>query len=107
MPSHQRYCCVCKNHGQKIVDGRKVSMHRFPANKQARKLWIQRCKNARPNFVFINSDQTRLCSDHFIGKIGPTKDHKLPSIFPQQKGGEKLYKISVSLKLISHSTFLL
>ncbi|KAL5020229.1 hypothetical protein ScPMuIL_003121 [Solemya velum] len=93
MPSHQRYCCICKNYSGKIVDGKKISMHRFPADVRARKVWMQRCKDARPNFLFVNYDQTRLCSCHFVGKSGPQKN-PLPCIFPGPDGEEKIYKLS-------------
>ncbi|KAL5021253.1 hypothetical protein ScPMuIL_000408 [Solemya velum] len=95
MPSHQRYCCICKNYSGKIVDGKKISMHRFPADVRARKVWIQQCKNARPNFLFVNYDKTRLCSRHFVGKSGPQKENPLPCIFPRPDGEEKIYKLSV------------
>ena len=61
-------------------------MHRFPV-----KVWIQRCKNTRPNFVFANSDQARLCSFHFVDKKGPTKKNTLPVAFPKAGGSEKIY----------------
>ncbi|KAJ8309879.1 hypothetical protein KUTeg_011744, partial [Tegillarca granosa] len=93
-PGHQRYCCVCKNFSGKIIDGVRISMHRFPADKGKRRIWISRCKNARSNFKFVNSDQTRLCSQHFVGKEGPTKTNPLPSIFPKPDGNDKLYKLS-------------
>ena len=96
MPSGQRYCCVCKNHGQKYIGDKKVSMHRFPANKRVRRVWIQRCRNARPNFVFKNYDQTRLCSVHFNDGNGPKPNHNLPTIFPTKSGEQKIYQISVS-----------
>ncbi|KAL5010804.1 hypothetical protein ScPMuIL_013109 [Solemya velum] len=67
----------------------------FPADVRARKVWIQRCKNARPNFLFVNYDQTRLCSRHFVGKSGPQKENPLPCIFPRPDGEEKIYKLSV------------
>ncbi|KAJ8309726.1 hypothetical protein KUTeg_011591 [Tegillarca granosa] len=38
---------------------------------------------------FVNSDQTRLCSQHFVGKEGPTKTNPLPSIFPKPDGNDK------------------
>ena len=96
MPSGQRYCCVCKNHGQKYIGDKKVSMHRFPANKRVRRVWIQRCRNARPNFVFKNYVQTRLCSVHFNDGNGPKPNHNLPTIFPTKSGEQKIYQISVS-----------
>ena len=99
MPSSQRYCCVCKNHGQKYVCEKKVSMHRFPANKRVRRVWITLCKNARPNFVFKNYDQTRLCSVHFNGGNGPKPNHNLPAIFQTKSGEQKIYQISVSKHL--------
>jgi len=86
------------------VDGRKISMHRFPADKRLRKVWMIRCKNARPNFEFINSDQTRLCGLHFEGRSGPTKKTPLPCYFPKADGGEKVYKLTVR-RLILNSTY--
>ena len=96
MPSNQRYCCVCKNFSGKIVDGIRVSMHRFLAEVKVRKIWIQRCKNTRQNFVFANSDQTRLCSFHYVDKNGPTKENPLPVAFPKAGGSEKIHVLSVS-----------
>ena len=45
----------------------------------------------RKDFKFTSNDSTRLCSDHFVGKSGPTPEHPLPSVFPN-----KTFKTSVS-----------
>ncbi|KAJ8303740.1 hypothetical protein KUTeg_018663, partial [Tegillarca granosa] len=106
IPSRQRYCCICNNYKGKIVDGRVVRMLRFPVDETKRKVWIQRCKNARLNFMFKNFDQTRLCSEHFSGKSGPTKLCSLPTLFPKPDGSEKIYKLSVSKELMTVMFFL-
>ena len=99
MPSKQRYCCICSNHGQKSVNGRNVSMHRFPSDMQRRRVWIQRCKHARLDFSFKNYDQTRICSEHFVGGRGPTPTHNLPSVFPRPDGSFKYYQTTVNKPL--------
>ncbi|XP_056000001.1 uncharacterized protein LOC130048037 [Ostrea edulis] len=85
----QRYCCICSNHANKYVDGKKITMHRFPSNDKVRKVWIKRCHMIRSDFNFKNYDQTRLCSEHFVGKCGPTKEHPIPTLFPT-----RIFKLS-------------
>ena len=61
------YCCVCHMHRGKIVDGRKVSLHRFPADKKVAKVWMTRVKLAMVT-AFVLTANSRLCSEHFVGK---------------------------------------
>ena len=91
MPTNQRYCCICSNHSNKWIGEKKISLHRFPSDQTIRKVWMQRCRLVRADFKFRSYDSTRLCSDHFVGKSGPTSKHTLPSLFPT-----KTFKISVS-----------
>ncbi|XP_069104832.1 uncharacterized protein [Argopecten irradians] len=78
------YCCAasCSNFSGKVKDGRTVSLHRFPANSKISKIWEQRVKCFRKNFNL--KPATRLCSEHFEGKSGPSESSQLPSIFPQK-----------------------
>ena len=76
-----RYCCVpyCRNRSNdELPDGTRVTLHRIPADKATRKLWLSRLHNVRKNLT-VNSD-TRVCIVHF-------KDHELgnlPTIFPSK-----------------------
>jgi hypothetical protein len=65
------------NYSGKCVNDRKVTLHRFPVNKRLSMLWTNRMsrKNWKPTSC------SRLCSEHFITKVGPTKEHPIPSIF--------------------------
>ncbi|XP_033753600.1 uncharacterized protein LOC117336915 [Pecten maximus] len=82
MPTNQRYCCICSNHSSKWDGDRKIKLHRFPSDLKLRKIWIQRCRLVRKDFNFKSYDSTRICSDHFVGKSGPTHKHTVPSLFP-------------------------
>ena len=85
------YCCAqdCSNFSGKKVKDRKISLHRFPASLYHRRIWIRRVQNHRQNFKWSESKlkTARLCSDHFVGNKGPTKEIPIPSVFPQ-----KIYK---------------
>ena len=76
-----RYCCVpcCHNRSNdELPDGTRVTLHRIPADKATRKLWLSRLHNVRKNLT-VNSD-TRVCIVHF-------KDHELgnlPTMFPSK-----------------------
>ncbi|XP_069113086.1 uncharacterized protein [Argopecten irradians] len=89
------YCCVtgCSNYSGKVVNGKKVSLHRFPADSKVSRVWEQRVKCFRKNFVLKNT--TRLCSEHFEGTDGPSAECPIPSIFPQKTF--KTSKISEAL----------
>ena len=73
------YCSAtnCHNYSGKCANDRKISLHRFPVNKRLSMLWKNRIsrKNWKPTSC------SRLCSEHFITKVGPTKEHPIPSIF--------------------------
>ncbi|XP_046556080.1 uncharacterized protein LOC124265345 [Haliotis rubra] len=99
MPSKQRYCCICSNHCKKFANGRKITMHRFPADIRLRRVWIQRCKLVRSNFKYTRNDSTRLCSEHFYGGEGPSKLHPLPTVFPK-----KTFKLSNVSHLVHGTT---
>jgi hypothetical protein len=43
-PPPQSTCTMCTNHTQKVVNGKKVSLLRFPADVSRRKCWIHRAK---------------------------------------------------------------
>lgn len=59
----------------------------FPANKTVRRVWLQRSELTRKDFVF--TDNSQMCSQHFIDFHRPTKQHPFPSIFPN-----KIFKTS-------------
>ncbi|XP_053373986.1 uncharacterized protein LOC123548052 [Mercenaria mercenaria] len=84
----RKYCCICKGEyrGQ-FVDGRVVSLHRFPQNKRLKRVWIQRCRTVMRTFVW--NEHRRLCSTHFVGYRGPSLEHTLPSLFPTENGSTK------------------
>ena len=70
-------CCHNRSNDE-LSDGTRVTLHRIPADKATRKLWLSRLHNVRKN-VTVNSD-TRVCIVHF-------KDHELgnlPTIFPSK-----------------------
>ncbi|XP_071079603.1 uncharacterized protein [Haliotis cracherodii] len=82
--SGRTYCCVvgCSNYSGKVVHGRTVSLHRFPSgnssrNRKLKSIWS--CRLGRKNFTVRS--WTRLCSEHFEGRRGPTSEVNLPSIF--------------------------
>ena len=98
--SNPRYCAVCRKYGGMLIDGKKLSMHRFPSSQKdtkVKKIWIKRCSLARMDFKFHSYTSTRICGEHFVGGNGPTKQHNLPSIFHS-----KTYQITVSAFLFIH-----
>ena len=74
------YCCVCTNYRGKCVDGKIISLHRFPPIEKLRRIWIQRVKLGMVQGFQITSN-SRLCSQHFLGGNGPTDSANIPSIF--------------------------
>ena len=62
------YCCVplCHSYSGKVINGKKVKLHRIPTDSKARRIWIARLRNVRQNF-FAKSG-TRVCSLHFKGR---------------------------------------
>ena len=89
----KKYCSMCSNFRGKMVEGKVVSLHRFPANDRIRKVWIQRCKLSMKTFRY--TENSKLCYEHFEERCGPTMMNPLPTVF-----GKKRYKTSVSLTLI-------
>ncbi|XP_014782226.1 uncharacterized protein LOC106877737 [Octopus bimaculoides] len=83
----RKYCSICRHYRGKNVDGKVISLHRYPANVAIRRIWLQRSRLARKDFVYTANSQ--MCSQHFVNFNGPSKDHPLPSIFPN-----KVFKIS-------------
>uniref|UniRef100_A0A0L8FQ40 THAP-type domain-containing protein n=1 Tax=Octopus bimaculoides TaxID=37653 RepID=A0A0L8FQ40_OCTBM len=69
--------------------GKVISLHRYPANVAIRRIWLQRSRLVRKDFVYTANSQ--MCSQHFVNFNGPSKDHPLPSVFPN-----KVFKISVT-----------
>jgi hypothetical protein len=84
----RKYCCICSNYRGKTVDGRVVSLHRFPSDKEKRKTWLQRARLVRKDFVYTK--HSYVCSTHFVNGCGPSANHPLPSLFPN-----KVFKTSV------------
>ncbi|XP_052777993.1 uncharacterized protein LOC128215337 [Mya arenaria] len=86
-----KYCCICKGiYRGKVIDGRKVSLHRFPQNKRLKRVWVQRCKTVMRSFQW--NEHRRLCSEHFVGFRGPSFQHTLPSMFPTETGATKTFQ---------------
>lgn len=78
------YCCIpkCHNYFGKILDsGVHVTLHRFPADKQRRRVWIQKIKTVRANLNVTNN--TRVCCDHFVNGI--VDESTIPSLFPTKE----------------------
>ncbi|XP_045185048.2 uncharacterized protein LOC123543052 [Mercenaria mercenaria] len=74
----RHYCCVCSNFRGKVVDGRTIVLHRFPADINLRRTWIKRVKTVMKKFTFNNN--ARLCSAHFVdGQM--SEKHNVPSVF--------------------------
>ena len=96
-----KYCCVCKNYGGKIVDGEKVSLHRFPANEKENLVWRKRVQFVMvPGFKITKF--SRLCSHHFVGKKGPQKPRiTLPTLF-----AKKDFKTTAVIKFLSYDVAL-
>lgn len=89
-----KYCCICKGiYRGKVIDGRKVSLHRFPQNKRLKRVWVQRCKTVMRSFQW--NEHRRLCSEHFVGFRGPSFQHTLPSMFPTETGATKTFQPTV------------
>ena len=69
-----KYCCVCKNYGGKIVDGEKVSLHRFPANEKENLVWRKRVQFVMvPGFKITKF--SRLCSHRCAERPPETACH--------------------------------
>jgi hypothetical protein len=83
------FCCICSNYRGNVQDDIRISLHRFPANKTLKRVWLQRARLVRKNLLC--TDNSFMCSVHFVGMRGPTKEHTLPSVFPN-----KVFKTSVS-----------
>ncbi|XP_052239626.1 uncharacterized protein LOC127850537 isoform X2 [Dreissena polymorpha] len=87
----RNYCCICSNFRGKLVDGKQVRLHRFPADEKVRKLWIKRLKTVSTGFVLkIKND--RLCSAHFVDGVYNSKN-QIPSIF-MVNNKQKIFKTS-------------
>ena len=61
-------CSLCHSYEGKIVDGKKVQLHRIPKDTKARRLWIEKLRNARINIS--SKPATRVCNLHFEGRNG-------------------------------------
>ena len=62
-----QYCSECYNFCGKIVNGHKISLHRFPANPCISKVWTQRVKGIIKS-PFTPHQNSRLCSAQFEGQ---------------------------------------
>ena len=79
------YCCVplCKSYSGKIVDGKKVTLHRIPSNEKCEPAsWTQQLRKVRRDFTFKAG--TRVCSLHFVGRNGPKPWCPVPTLFPSR-----------------------
>ncbi|KAH3895396.1 hypothetical protein DPMN_019560 [Dreissena polymorpha] len=100
----RNYCCICSNFRGKLVDGKQVRLHRFPADEKVRKLWIKRPKTVSTGFVLkIKND--RLCSAHFVDGIYNSKN-QIPSIF-MVNNKQKIFKTSEVCEFLFVKLFLL
>lgn len=77
------YCCVpgCSNYKGRIGKFDKaVSLHRIPSNTSLRRAWIIAIsrKDWKP------TSYSRVCSDHFAGGMGPSKENQIPTILPHK-----------------------
>jgi hypothetical protein len=85
-------CCVCQNMSGMVVDGKRISMHRFPADEEVSQVWKSRIKLIMKRFVY--TQHSRLCSAHFVGGGGPKKPYvTVPSIFGQRKFRTTMVKL--------------
>ena len=68
-----------------IVDIRVISLHRCPSDRGIRKVWLQRAKLVRMEFIRVYTKHSYVCSAHFVSGSGPSKpNHLLPSVFPNK-----------------------
>lgn len=77
-----QYCVVCKNYRGKVIDGRVVKLHTLPKNKIIRTAWERRLRLVRKDYNTVKYPV--LCSEHFVGKKGPSTGDDVPSIFPSR-----------------------
>ncbi|KAL3862565.1 hypothetical protein ACJMK2_008524 [Sinanodonta woodiana] len=82
LPKTRKYCCICSNFRGKEVDEKTISLHRFPARCKLRRVWLQRSRLVRKDFAYTANSQ--MCSDHFVNRSGPSKEHPVPSVFPNK-----------------------
>ena len=80
-PTKRHYCTVCSHYRGKNVNGRIVSLHRFPTNDIVKKAWIRRIKLVKK--AFKHNDSQRLCSEHFVG--GQFEKNIVPSVFGERR----------------------
>ncbi len=85
-----KYYCICKEvYRGKILNGRTVSLHRFPQNKRPMCVWNQRCRTVMSTLKL--TENKLLCSEHFVDFCGPTIDHTLPSTFQLKMGKHTMF----------------
>ena len=82
VPRGVLYCRVplCHSYKGKIVDGKKVQLHRLPKDTKAKRLWIANLRNVRKKIS--PKPGTRVSSLHFEGRNGPKSWCQFPTLFP-------------------------
>ena len=84
VPRGVLYCCVplCHSYKGKIVDGKKVQLHRLPKDTKAKRLWIAKLHNVPKKF--FSKAWNAVCSFHFEGRNGPKPWCQFPTLFPSK-----------------------
>ena len=90
-------CCVpgCTADTRKLTNLGKypwmknVTFHNFPTEKKnpnLRRQWIKMIGRADTDDAtkpFVPTRSHRVCSRHFVGGLGPVKEHPIPTLFPR------------------------
>ena len=95
----KKYCVVCSNYTGKKVGERVVSLHRLPADRKLNRAWRQRLKLIIKDLNGV-TDNTRVCSEHFVNKQGPRTGDDVPSVF--QHKTFKISKVCMCLSVITN-----
>ncbi|XP_070199332.1 uncharacterized protein [Littorina saxatilis] len=78
----KRYCVCCSNYAGKEVEGRIVKLHKLPSDKILKRVWERRLRLVRKDFtVNLKVNDPRVCSEHFVRKLGPKPGDSVPSVF--------------------------
>nr|XP_037290021.1 uncharacterized protein LOC119184971 [Rhipicephalus microplus] len=109
-----RYCCVVGCHNLERRD-KSVKFYRFPGKwyqREQRRAWTEAVRRVNPDGTpWEPRDNTRICSDHFVGKKKSNAvDHPayIPTIFPpvydrNVRDPEKTHRLDFSPNKQHHS----
>jgi len=88
VPRGVLYCCVplCHSYKGKIVDGKKVQLHRLPKDTKTKRLWIAKLRNRNAS----PKPGMRVCSLNFEGRNEPKSWWQFPTLFPSKLKLESL-----------------